>query len=52
MRITHCSEHTICDKAEKIKYTAMLGTKVGDARICYSRSPTTDHRGKNAEYMA
>ena len=52
LRITHCNEHTICDKAEKITQTAMLGTKVGDARICYARSPTTEHREKNAKYMA
>jgi hypothetical protein len=38
IRLAHSRICTICDNAERIRWTAKLGIKVGTTTICYSRT--------------
>jgi hypothetical protein len=52
IRLARSSVRTIRDNAEWIRWTATLRTKVGTARICYSRRHTIEHMEKDSEYIA
>lgn len=46
IRLARTNVCTIRDNAERIRWTARLGTKVGTVRICYSRRHTIEHMEK------